>query len=363
MVHSAFQSAVWRASLTIAKHVGLFCVARYLTKNALRILCYHGIADADEYKFRGTLFVRSEFFENRLKYLRASRYPILSLGSALTFLDNGSLPSGATVITMDDGWRGVYTRGLRVIQEIGMPVVVYVASYYVEHPIPVYSVTVSFLFWRTNRARVDLPNELGTYQLQEERFAAEDAAQQYGKSLAPDERLRFLKELALVLDVPFDEIDQPKLFHLVTPEQIAQLAHAGIDIQLHTHNHEWSLENEMSNEDEIRANRSFLTPLVSNPLEHFCYPSGVHGPRDGHLLARLGIKTATTIEPGLNYIDTPRHQLCRIIDGERVAEIEFEAEMSGFVEVVRALRRKQLFVFFRRRFFNRKVSSSQTILT
>jgi hypothetical protein len=66
-------------------------------------------------------------------------------------------------------------------------------------------------------------------------------------------------------------------------------------------------------------------------------------------LAALGVKSATTIEPGLNYPDTPRFALRRLMDGHPVSDVEFEAEMTGFMEIVRALRERRFFRMLRRR--------------
>jgi hypothetical protein len=53
-----------------------------------------------------------------------------------------------------------------------------------------------------------------------------------------------------------------------------------------------------------------------------------------------GVKSATTIEPGLNYRHTSHFALRRLVDGGPVSDIEFAAEMTGFMEVVRLLRRR-----------------------
>ena len=137
-----------QVALYLMKFLGLFRLARHLTRHGLRIVCYHGFAVGEEYKYRSTLFIREDFFRKRMEYLKRERYPILALRDALDALAAGRLPPCATVITMDDGWRGVYTVGLPIIQELGIPVTVYVTTYYVENRMPVYTVTVSYLFWK-----------------------------------------------------------------------------------------------------------------------------------------------------------------------------------------------------------------------
>ena len=332
--------SIIRLALYLMKFLGLFRLARHLTGHGLRIICYHGLAVADEYKYRSTLFIKDDFFRRRMEYLRRERYPILSLRDALDALTAGRLPRCATVITMDDGWRGVYTLGLPIIRELEIPVTVYVATYYVENRMPVYTVTVSYLFWRATPQLVDLPRGIGTFDLGCEAAKAEEAAQNFGAALPARERLEFLKELAVFLDVSLDEIERQHLFEVMDEQQLRGLAAAGVDIQLHSHRHQWPLYDREVVESEVAENRRFLQRVVSHPLEHFCYPSGVYGLHQAEWLAELGVKSATTIEPGLNYGHTSRFALRRLVDGGPVSEIEFAAEMTGFMEVVRLLRHR-----------------------
>jgi peptidoglycan/xylan/chitin deacetylase (PgdA/CDA1 family) len=241
--------------------------------------------------------------------LRSNGYPILRLGEAVEALSDGRLPPCATVITMDDGWLGVFTVGLPLIREFRLPVTLYVPTYYIEHPMPVFTVALSYLFWRTKAPRVDLPRGLGTFALAAQAEEAEAVAQEFGARLPPSERLNFLREVAEALGVSFAEIERRRLFRMVDEQQLRQLAQAGVDIELHSHHHDWPLDDREKVECEIRENRKFLERFVSHPLEHFCYPSGVYGLHQGEWLAALGVRTATTIEPGLNYPDTPRFAL------------------------------------------------------
>ena len=332
--------SIIRLVLYLMKFLGLFRLARHVTGRGLRIICYHGFAVAEEYKYRSTLFIRGDFFRKRVEYLRRERYPILPLRDALDALAAGRLPACATVITMDDGWRGVYTVGLPIIRELEIPVTVYVTTYYVENRMPVYTVTVSYLFWRATPQLIHLPRGIGTFDLECAAVEAEEAAQNFGAALPPGDRLEFLKELASALGVSFYEIERQHLFEVMDEQQLRSLAGAGVDIQLHSHWHQWPLYDREMVKSEIAENRRFLQRAVSRPLEHFCYPSGVYGLHQAEWLAELGVKSATTIDPGLNYSHTPRFALRRLVDGGPVSEIEFAAEMTGFMELVRLLRRR-----------------------
>ena len=332
-----------RVFLYIMRALGAFQLARYITRRGLRIVCYHGFALGDEYNFRSTLFITGDLFRRRIAYLQDKGYPILPLGEALEALYARRLPSCAVVITMDDGWLGVYSVGFPIIKQLQVPITVYVATDYVENPMPVYTVASAYLFWRTRSRQVTLPRDLGTFDLDSQADEAEGSAQKFGAQLPPAERLAFLKELADALDVPFADIEGQQLFRVMDEQQLRRLDGAGVDIQLHSHCHEWPLYDRGTVEAEIAENRRLLQPIVSHPLEHFCYPSGVYGLHQAEWLAALGVKSATTIDPGLNFADTSRFALRRIVDGGKVSDIEFAAEMTGFMEAVRWFRHRRIF--------------------
>src|SRR5207244_3690355 len=155
----------------------------------------------EEHKFRSRLFIRKELFLRRIAYLQNRRYPILPLSAAVQALDRGELPPCATVITMDDAWQGVYSVALPIIRELRIPVTLYVPTDYIEHPMPVFPVTLSYLFCRTKALSVDLPRGLGTFRLATEVEKAETVAQDLGSSLPPADGLAFLKETADALAV------------------------------------------------------------------------------------------------------------------------------------------------------------------
>ena len=91
-------------------------------------------------------------------------------------------------------------------------------------------------------------------------------------------------------------------------------------------------------EREIRDNAAVLEPIAGSAREHFCYPSGKYDLSQIPWLEQLGVRTATTVAPGFSYRNTPKMLLPRILDSEAVSDIEFEAELSGFVELTRRLR-------------------------
>ena len=127
---------------------------------------------------------------------------------------------------------------------------------------------------------------------------------------------------------------EDRRFTLMSPREIESAVKQGIDIQLHTHRHHLPVDPSLI-QREIADNRRILEPIVGRPLNHFCYPSGIHDPAHLEPLSKLDVESATTCEVGLNNSSTDPLLLNRFLDGNTITWIEFEAEMSGFAEILR----------------------------
>src|SRR4029453_15669980 len=86
---------------------------------------------------------------------------------------------------------------------------------------------------------------------------------------------------------------------------------------------------------ELRDNRAVLEPLVGRALRHFCYPSGYFRPAHLPWLEEAQVESATTCDPGMNRRGDSPLTLRRFLDSAETSQIEFEAELSGFSELLR----------------------------
>jgi peptidoglycan/xylan/chitin deacetylase (PgdA/CDA1 family) len=329
------------AFLQVSKSLGLFSLARFVTRRGLRILCYHGFALSDESDFRPKLFMRRETFEARMRYLSKQGYPVLSLQQACNALANGSLPDAAVAITIDDGFYSVLRCAVPILKERSFPTTVYVTSYYVQQQNPVFRLAVQYMFWKTSENELDTaglkvpfsgvlplrPDERKDKTMWEIISFAETHLEEHERSI-------LAYELGTRLGIDYQAIQETRKLGLLSAQEIRDLATDGVDIQLHTHRHKLPEEQDLVDR-EISQNREFLEPLVSKKLQHLCYPSGIWSQQQWPWLDRLGIVSATTCAPGLNYAETPRLGLRRFLDGENISQTEFEAELSGFSEIFR----------------------------
>ena len=323
--------------LWIAKVLGLFTLCRWFYRNKVRILCYHGFSYADEHLFRPKLFMSPKTFSSRMSFLAKSPYTIVPLQEAI---DN-SKPN-QLVITIDDGWSGTFQRVHSALEAYRFPIMLYVTSYYAEKQIPVINVSLSYLLWKTQKKELHLSiPELSfdqKWQLDSidrpvfviELCAIIDQIQDLHK------RKSILIELSKQLEVSLTH-DGKQLFRLLSISELKELQAVNVDLQLHTHRH-CSPKDEHQLLLELSDNKYWLSQLQESEfLKHFCFPSNEYHPQQISYLSEFGIKTAVTSNSGLYSRGDNLYLIPRILDGEDVSQIELEAELCGFMTLVKSL--------------------------
>ena len=141
------------------------------------------------------------------------------------------------------------------------------------------------------------------------------------------------------MDLDYEDLNNSRILNLITFDEISELLNKGMDIQLHTNRHTFP-ENAEAAAEEIEKNRLLIHPYLPKTQTPFCYPSGVWSKNHWPVFEKLGVHTATTCEPKLIYYDTPNYSLDRILDGSNLSQIEYEAEVSGFNEIISVVRGK-----------------------
>ncbi len=319
--------------LRAARAAGLFAIARRATAPAVRILCYHGTWRADTAGFRGdAMFMHPHTFAARLATLRRLGYPVVSLDRAVAGLRGDiPLPPNAVAITIDDGWYGTYADMLPALQAAGMPATLYCDTQQLQDGGTVPHVMARWLA----------------------RFATETSPQQQAYATATDRGLSLnVRRDACDVYCAAAGIDTTPFiatrnFAYMTAAELRDAASLGLDVQLHTHRHDLRDLSAAVITREITDNRAALGVILAandRPRAsaaqglHFCYPSGVASADAAETLRGLGLASATTTQQGLAWPGDSLFLLRRLMDGEQISAIGFEAEISGFADVLRAVR-------------------------
>lgn len=340
--------------LSLIKLLGGFRLARFLTRNDLRILCYHGFSLRDEHEFLPTLFMTGEAFGRRLDAVIDEGYQVLSLDDALQRRRAGTLPANAVVITIDDGGYGTLVKAVPELARRRLPATMYLTTYHVRHQYPIFGLTLQYLIWKSPRTTIDLSG-LGLEHLVPDpsRLAAVD--RDVLRTLPPvitlhaattcsrDERQDLLAAIAARCDVDFAAVNDSRMFHLLDADEVVQASDAGVSVELHTHRHRsWGIEALAL--EELAENREQIAQITGKNAVHFCYPSGRYDRYRQAWLEAAGVESATTCVPGFVRPSTSPFLLGRFVDNMEVPMILFEAELAGVLELYRRLRR----VFARR---------------
>jgi peptidoglycan/xylan/chitin deacetylase (PgdA/CDA1 family) len=119
-----------------------------------------------------------------------------------------------------------------------------------------------------------------------------------------------------------------RVLQLMTPEEIAELAAAGISFELHTHRHRMPRDKDIFAK-EIHDNRNVIEAITKLRPVHFCYPSGDYEFMFLPWLAELGVVSATTCDPGLATVRNQPLLLPRFIDTTGKTALEFESWLTG----------------------------------
>ena len=315
--------------LRAARSLGGFALARRFTGNGVRILCYHGIWLGRDSFPGDAMFMRAETFRERLDIIRRLGYPVVPLDTAVAALEGKcQVPRNALAITIDDGWYSTYAEMLPALRERGMPATLYVDSEHLRTGLPVPHVMARYLHQVAGKPG----HEPAVLALAE----ATDL------STGVRARLDAVEIMADELGIDFQSYRAGRAFDYMTEHELAEAYGSGLDVQLHTHTHSLHDQSATRVAREIADNRQALAEMLDvapEQFRHFCYPSGVCSLEAAAELDRLGLASSTTTEQRIARPGMQRQLLPRILDGEQLSPIEFEAELSGFADLMRGLRR------------------------
>jgi len=314
---------------------GLIARSRW-RQQRLMILCYHGISMGQEHGSYPEMFMQPATFERRMEILAQSGCRVLGLGEALRLLERGKLPPRSVALTFDDGWADFRVNAFPILQKYQFPATVYLTTYYVLFNRPLFRFALTHMMWAMRTKVVDnhdfpyLPPQLdlrGGVDRARIMQAIGDYAKQQNYSGQQKDELAC--KFAAMIGFDYSSFCKERLFQLMIPEEVAEVAKAGVDIQLHTHRHRTPLNREQFI-GEVEQNRRLINE-IAGPAErvHFCYPSGAV--RDEYIpwLRQAGVQSGTTCDNGMTDRNMDRFRLPRLLDQFALIDDEFESWLSG----------------------------------
>ncbi|MEZ5481318.1 MAG: polysaccharide deacetylase family protein [Porticoccaceae bacterium] len=241
------------------------------TKNTQRlsILNYHRVLPEPDF-MRMALPTVSEF-EWQMELL-AQHFNPLPLSEALSLMDYGELPERAVCVTFDDGYADNQALALPVLQRLGVPATIYVATGYLDGG-RMWNDTIVEAMRIASKKKVDLSAiGLGIHNIngQDDRRKAAASIISEVKHWPPAKReaaIQYIAAIEMNGELPTNL--------MLTTEQLKGLSDSGVDIGAHTTTHPILATLELSEaRKEILGSKDELESIIGKTVDNFAYPNG-----------------------------------------------------------------------------------------
>jgi peptidoglycan/xylan/chitin deacetylase (PgdA/CDA1 family) len=237
-------------------------------------------------------------FTRQLEWL-ARQFRILPLSQACRQLKEGTLPARCAAISIDDGYRDNLELALPVLQRLGLPATVFVATGFV-HGRSMFNDRIAHALRTTRRKTIDLgPISLG-------RFLVESTADKMAALPILVNHVKYLnlakRESVVTFIEERCETDPPPAL-MMSVDDLNRLQAGGVELGGHTRNH--PILRLLSDEealDEIRGSRDDLLVHCGKAPSLFAFPNGKrmddYDQRHCALVRQAGYEFAFTTQPG-----------------------------------------------------------------
>jgi peptidoglycan/xylan/chitin deacetylase (PgdA/CDA1 family) len=272
---------------------------RHQTFPGVAVLCYHGLRSeswpAGAMVFEN-LHVPVGEFRAHCDFLQETCHPI-ALTDWLAAMNGGpALPARPVLMTFDDGYRSVYTLGKPILEQHGMPAVIFVCTEPIEERV---------LLWYDGAAR-----DLGEHAVEDMKAHPYQEWQAVHRKYAR----------------PVSDDDPHAALTINDLKMLAQLP--GIHLGCHTGAHPiLACASRTEQNEEIAGSKSKLESWVGAPIKVFAYPNGRPGQdytdETVELVRHCGFEMAFTTRPGFATSKEPPLERSRflMLSGVSVAEL------------------------------------------
>jgi len=237
----------------------------------INILCYHrfkkrNITDEKKKKWGDIYYISPKMLEKHIKYIRKNN-TIISMNRYLRFLDGkADIPGRSVLITIDDGYRSIYTRAFPVLKRLNVPFTVYYYQYFL--PGGANALNRSMIK-EMMRAGAEAGCHSNTHPILTSRWKNRHSKNK--RKMGDEEYIEFLK-------------------------------------------------------DEIISSKKYLEEYIGVPMATFAYPYGTYSDEVVHFIKKAGYKAAFSVVASCNTQKTNRYRLKRTMiynstDVEKLKEI------------------------------------------
>lgn len=289
---------------------GLTALAESLIRPPVLVLAYHDVPDRSQLKAQ-------------LKELTRRRTPVSAEDYGACLSGSQRWPTRPVLITFDDGDPSVLDDGLPVLEDLGIPAILFVVASLVDTSLP---------FWWEEVEALALAGIRPTGHESASPHSLVDTL----KGIPNEERLRIIDTMRK------DHGASSPPRRQLSSEELRRLQSAGIAIGNHTMSHpclDRCTRDEVAS--ELTNAHAHLTAILGSPPRFFAYPNGNHEGSTAGVLSDLGYLGAFLFD---HRTSTTAPEDCFAISRVRVNASdsipEFRAKISGLHPLLYGLRRR-----------------------
>jgi len=228
---------------SLAKKMGLFAFLRYINRNKVIVLTYHGVVSSipnpdRQYEYRNMVLAKD--FRWQLDFL-SCYYHKISIEQFMNFIEGKiNLPPNPFLITFDDGYRNHFQIASPLLKEKGVSAIFFIISGFIgtrEEMLWTDQITYLLFATKKEKVRVIIGDEV-EFSLETEKLRqlASKKIRNFLKSASKEEVERVISTLRVQLNdvenFPSDEHKQR--YEFLDWSEVIQLSKAGMVIGSHT---------------------------------------------------------------------------------------------------------------------------------
>jgi peptidoglycan/xylan/chitin deacetylase (PgdA/CDA1 family) len=320
---------------------------------------YHGFSDAtlhDGIENCSNNHVFAEHFKQQVRFLKRY-FNVISLDKALELLRSGrGFPSNTIVLTIDEGYKSVYSLAFPVLREFGVPATVFCVTNFIggreylwfdRLEYAMNTTKQKHIIFRYRDACKTMP--LGTEPEKTEAIALIKLQLKKGDPASIPEAIKQIEQdLKASLD---SAATVPDLYKPLDVSDINEMERSGIiSIGSHTVSHAILSRCAIGDmEKELRESKDILEDSLRKPVDLFCYPNGQQGDFNDvtqGMVKQCGFDCAVTAIDGMNSAKTDSFELRRYWVRSTIQTIpEFALLVCGFLSYLYRMKRNVLGLF------------------
>jgi peptidoglycan/xylan/chitin deacetylase (PgdA/CDA1 family)/glycosyltransferase involved in cell wall biosynthesis len=318
-----------RLAYSALELAGFFPLLRHLKRDRITVLAYHGVTSGGTATHLDNLHVPVDSFRRQMRWLRKNFTPI-SLDQALAALERGEkLPPHPVLVTFDDAYRNNLEVARPILQEFGIPIVLFVPTEFIERTEGYWAEELEWRIASTSVLALPWGRDLLWLRSLAERQAAFEKISQDLTGLSPTKREPAWQELKRQL--PCEGSNAPLFEPRLKWEELRRLSQLGASIGSHGVSH--TLLSGLASEKvsyELEASRLELQSRLGIGIRAFAYPNGLWDPTVRQLTEQAGYACAFTAQPGALDPHVDRFLLNRTGINATDSLSEFVSAVSGF---------------------------------